>query len=123
MFEVTTLEPMIFQKYSTQSKWDLFDLNCTFALNEKTLINDGPSCPAKCLQYILEENTTVTCWEGNLLVLGKFLFLMMIQRELKICGFAHGKRTQQFARSRQWRHAPCVCVRLTATLWRSRAHS
>ena len=32
--------------------------------------------------------------------------------------YAHGKWTRQFARSRQWRHAPRVCVRLTATLWR-----
>ena len=31
----------------------------------------------------------------------------------------HGKPTRQFARSRQWRHAPRVCVRLTATLWPS----
>ena len=30
----------------------------------------------------------------------------------------HGKGTRQFARSRQWRQAARVCVRLTATLWR-----
>ena len=35
----------------------------------------------------------------------------------------HGKRTRQFASSRQWRHTPRVCVHLTATFWRSRAHS
>ena len=35
----------------------------------------------------------------------------------------HGKRTRQFARSRQWRHTPRVCVHLTDTFWRSRAYN
>ena len=38
------------------------------------------------------------------------------------CACVHGKRTRQFARLRQWRHTPRVCLHLTATLWRSRAH-